>query len=1134
MLNSSDLAQRRSRLTPEQRDRLAQRLAVGSSSVRQELTISRRESSGPAPLSYAQQRHWFLWQLEPLSTAYHLSGGLRLAGKLDMEALRSSFQALVARHESLRTSFRANAEGLPEQIIAAAGKLDIPVIDLSDVPAGQRTARAHAEASRISATPFDLTQGPLLRVVLIRVAPEEHLLVVVMHHIISDAWSNRIVIDEFAAGYRAKAGQGRQGQEPSLTPLPIQYADYAIWQRNWLEAGEKERQLAYWRNQLGQEHPVLQLPTDYPRPSKADYRAARHAFVLPVSLVVRLQRQAQSQGATLFMALLAGFQALLQRYTGQEDIRVGVPITNRHRVEIENIVGFFINTQVLRNRIEGHMPLRAILDQTREAALGAQTHQDLPFEQLVEALQPERNLNQNPLFQVMYNHLREDYRALEQLPGLMVENHELGEQTAQFELTLDTVEQPDGQLEATLTYAPELFEPGTIRRLGEHYLHLLRQLAEHPERSLGDIDILNEAEHSQLRVWGINEKRYADAEPVHRLIERQVEAHPEATALIFGDAELSYAELNQRSNRLAHRLIALGVEAETGVGMAVERSIDMIVGLLAILKAGGAYVPLDPEYPQERLNYMVSDSVIGLLLTQSHLRARIPHSGGCTVLELDTLELGGEPDYNPAVRLHGDNLAYVIYTSGSTGNPKGVGVPHHALAEHAQIAVDFFGLTPMDRMLQFSTINFDGFIEQLFPPLSMGAAIVLRGPMLWDSETFYRELIDKRITVADLTTAYWFLLVQDFARYGSRNYGLLRQVHAGGEAMSPEGIKAWHRAGLGAVTLLNTYGPTEAIVTATVSDCSDYQVDEGAIPAQVSIGRPLAARRIHLLDANLAPVAPGIPGELCIGGDLLARGYLNKGGMTAERFIADPFDERGGRLYRTGDLARWRADGQIEYLGRLDHQVKVRGFRIELGEIEAQLLARPEVREAVVIAGEWLNGTGGTGGARLVAYVSLHAGTGADAVALRGAICKALPDYMIPSAIVVLESLPLNPNGKVDRKALPEPEFANIGNFDSYEAPQDEMEEALAGIWAEVLGTVQVGRNDNFFELGGHSLAILQVQQKVQQALSVSLPLRLHFENPVLKDIAAAVGEKRSLISDESAEHAELLGMSELLDLLES
>ncbi|SET73699.1 HxxPF-repeated domain-containing protein, partial [Nitrosospira multiformis] len=607
-----------------------------------------------------------------MSTAYHLSGGLRLTGRLDIEALRWSFAALGRRHESLRTIFRANAEGLAEQIIEDEPRLEIPLTDFSGLPLEQARAQAGEEAGRIAGTPFDLTQGPLLRVALIRIAAEEHLLVVVMHHIISDAWSNRIVIDEFAAHYRARVQREGQGQESSLPALPIQYADYAIWQRNWLEAGEKERQLAYWRSQLGEEHPVLQLPTDHPRSSKASYRAARHTFTLPAGLATRLQRQAQSQGATLFMALLSGFQGLLYRYTGQRDIRVGVPIANRHRAEIENIVGFFVNTQVLRALMDGRMSLHTVLDQTREAALGAQTHQDLPFERLVEALQPERNLNQNPLFQVMYNHLREDYRALEQLPGLTVENHELSEQAAQFELTLDTVEQPDGRLEATFTYAAELFEPATIGRLGDHYLHLLEQLAEHPQQSLGDIDILSEAERAQLKAWGINEQRYENAEPVHKLIERQAEERSGAVALVFGDVELSYGELNRRANRLAHRLIRLGVGPEVKVGIAVERSIDMVVGLLAILKAGGAYVPLDPEYPQERLAYMAEDSAIGLLLTQSRIRSRIPHSGQHPVLELDRLDLEEESDSNPQAALHRHNLAYVIYTSGSTGKPKGV------------------------------------------------------------------------------------------------------------------------------------------------------------------------------------------------------------------------------------------------------------------------------------------------------------------------------------------------------------------------------------------------------------------------------------------------------------------------------
>ncbi|MBA3755717.1 MAG: amino acid adenylation domain-containing protein, partial [Nitrosomonas sp.] len=623
------------------------------------------------------------------------------------------------------------------------------------------------------------------------------------------------------------------------------------------------------------------------------------------------------------------------------------------------------------------------------------------------------------------------------------------------------------------SYACEYFSEATVSRIAVQIEQLLRMITGSGISCLGDISLLSTAEWQQLKDWGINEKRYANPEPVHRLIERQVAEQPDATALIFGDIALSYAQLNERANRLAHQLIALGVKPESRVGIALERSIDMVVGLLATLKAGGSYVPLDPNYPRERLNHMVLDSAIELLLTHSHLREQIPHPASGNVVELDTLDLTDWPENNPEVALHGEHLAYIIYTSGSTGKPKGVAVAHHALIEHAYVAIDFFKLSNIDRMLQFSTINFDGFIEQLFPPLCAGAAIVLRGSLLWDSEIFYRELLDKRITVADLTTAYWFLLVQDFAKFGPRDYGSLRQVHAGGEAMSPEGIKAWRQAGMNAITLLNTYGPTEAIVTATVADCSENHIENDAESVQVTIGKPLPGRHIYLLDASLLPVVPGIPGELCIGGELLARGYLNRPELTAERFIADPFNEKGGRLYRTGDLARWRADGQIEYLGRLDHQVKVRGFRIELGEIETQLLVQPEVRETVVIAKEGLSGT------RLIAYVSLHAGSTADITVLRGSIAKVLPDYMIPSAIVVLESLPLNANGKVDRKRLPEPEFTGTSE---YEAPKGEVEELLAGIWGEVLGISQIGRNDNFFELGGDSILSLQIVTKARRA----------------------------------------------------
>jgi amino acid adenylation domain-containing protein len=1038
-------------------------------------------------LSYAQARQWFLWQLEPESAAYHITGALTLRGRLGVAALQESFQALLARHESLRTVFRPNGEGVVEQVVQVVKEgiaFEVPVIESHDADAVRR------EVQRITDTPFNLTTGPLLRVALLRTSADEHVLIVVMHHIVSDGGSMQVIVNEFAAQYWARV----KGEVPSMEALPIQYADYAAWQRNWLEAGEKDRQLAYWKAQLGTANPVLQLTSDRPRNADGNYRAARLSVQLQPSLAQALNTRAQAQGATLFMVLLSAFQAVLHRHAGMDDIRVGVPNANRHRAETEGVVGFFVNTQVLRARIDARMTLAELLNQSRDAALGAQEHQDLPFEQLVEALQPERSLGVSPLFQVMFNHQKDDHRALAQLPGLVVEGFELAEQSAQFELTMDAIEQPDGRIELTLTYAAELFEAATIERLALHYEAMLDALASHPEQAVGDVALLSRQERQQLQEWGTNPTRHAGDVPVHRLIERQARQTPKATALVLGDVELSYAELNLQANRLAHRLIAHGVGAEVRVGLAVERSIDMVVGLLAILKAGGAYVPLDPGYPAERLAYMLRDSGVSLLLTQRHVRPHLPDSHA-TVLELDTLELNEQPPHDPEVALHGQNLAYVIYTSGSTGRPKGIGISHAALAEHSQIAIGYFGLTPADRMLQFSTINFDGFVEQLFPPLVAGAAVVLRGPALWDSDTFQRELLNQRISIADLPTAYWHLLAQDFARSKPNDYGALRQVQATGEAMPPEGVRAWREAGLGHVKLLNTYGPTETVVTAIVQDCSAYLAGEEELPLQMPIGRPLAAREALVLDGQLKLAPQGVPGELYIGGELLARGYTGRPGLSAERFIADPF-MTGQRLYRTGDIARWNAKGQLEYLGRVDHQVKVRGFRIELGEIEAQLLEQPGVREALVVAQP------GPGGNRLMGYVS---GDALDAEQLKEALTQAMPDYMVPSAIVVLNALPLNANGKLDRHALPQPQ---MDNDSGYEAPQGAIEETLAAVWAEVLGVQRVGRNDNFFALGGHSLLALQLLERMRQSGHPST-VRTLFQHPQLAAFAQALAASR-------------------------
>jgi len=1088
------IAERFSRLSAEQRRVVYEGIRSKGLTLDQFPILTREEAAkGRCHVSFAQLRQWFLWQLDPQSTAYHISDALRLTGALDVDAVRASFQALVERHESLRTVFRSDADGSAEQVICEDGGLDFSLLDLSQQDADVREAMAGEATRRIGGMPFDLTKGPFLRVGLIRLASDVHVLVLVMHHIVSDGGSLQIIVDEFVAHYRARV----RGEAVALPPLPIQYADYAVWQRHWLEAGEQDRQLAYWKMQLGEKQPVLQLPLDHARQPDARYSEASHRIELPAPLVRALNRRVQSQGATLFMALLSGFQALLARHSGQDDIRVGVPIANRHRVETESVIGFFVNTQVLRGVVDGRASLSQLLAKTREAALGAQMHQDLPFEQLVEALQPERIPSLHPLFQVLFNHQRSDFSGLKGLPGLALEPYSLPGQAAQFELMLDTVESPDGRVHAKFSYARELFDASTIERMAGHYVALLEALADHPEQAVGEVALLGEAERSQLLARGENAHRYEDTRAVHQLFEQHAARMPQADALVYAEEVLSYGDLNARANRLAHRLMGMGVGPEVRVGIAVERSVEMMVGILAILKAGGAYVPLDPGYPVERLSYMIEDSAIALLLTQSHVVGRLPLGGSLTTLELDTLELHGHPAHDPQVALHGESLAYLIYTSGSTGRPKGVGIAHRALVQHAQESVRFFGLVPADRMLQFSTLNFDGFVEQTFPPLVAGAAIVLRGPQLWDSETFYRELIDKRISVVDLTTAYWLLLAQDFARHGPRTYGALRQVHAGGEAMPPEGLNAWRKAGLAGVTLLNTYGPTEATVTASILDCAAYLEEGHEQPQRMPIGTPLAGRALRVVGSDLALVPQGAVGELCIGGELLARGYLGRPGLSAERFVADPFAGAGGRLYRTGDLVRWNTQGQLEYLGRIDHQVKIRGFRVELGEIEAGLLAQPEVREAVVVASE------GPSGVRLVGYVS---GEGIDTAQLRRGLSEKLPDYMVPAALVVLEALPLNANGKLDRKALPAAEFSSEQTYDEpRSAEEGAVERGLAAIWAQVLGVPRVGRHDNFFELGGDSLVALKLLARINKsrALSVQISLQDLLEKQTIAKLVA-------------------------------
>ena len=1032
-------------------------------------------------LSYAQQRMWFLWHLDPQSGAYNLPAAVRLTGRLNQQALEQAFASLIERHETLRTVFQQQSDDSLLQV-PLQQPLDIQRVDLSALAAAEREVRVAAAAEEQSLLPFDLAHGPLLRVRLLQLAEQEHVLLLTLHHIVSDGWSMNVLIDEFCRFYDAHD----QGLVAELPALAVQYSDYALWQRRWLEAGEQQRQLDYWLAQLGDEHPVLELPVDRPRPVLPSYRGRRHEQTVEAALVEQLRGVARQHGVTLFMLLLGTFNILLHRYTGQNDLRVGVPIANRNRREIEGLIGFFVNTQVLRVQLDGQTRFGDLLSALKETALGAQAHQDLPFERLVEALKLERSLSYNPLFQVMYNHQPEvaDVTTLKVGSGLELGVIEWESRSTQFDLSLDTYEK-GGQLHAAFTYASDLFDGETIERMARHWTHLLRSIVNDPQQRVSEIGLLQAQEYQQMtQDWGRHDATWSSERPVHELFEAQVAQAPDAVALIFEGQQLTYAQLNARANRLARTLLAQGVGPEVLVGVAVDRGLELIVAILAVLKAGGAYVPLDPQYPRDRLLCMIEDSASHLLLTQSHLLERLPVPQNVRCLCLDQPQIWTNSDEsNPQCAVWADNLAYVMFTSGSTGRPKGVGISHGALSKHAFASQHYYGLSAADCALQFATFNFDAFGEQLFGPLTCGASVVLRGNEVWDSETLYRHIVEQGITVMDLTTAYWNMIAKEFAAAGPRDYAALRQVHSGGEAMPPEGVQAWRVAGLEHVKLLNTYGPTEATITATTLDCSDYVAGRQPLPLTMPIGQPLPGRHTYLLDADGQPTPVGVVGELLIGGELLARGYFQRADLTAERFIPDPFSASGARLYRTGDLARFNAKGQIEYVGRVDHQVKIRGFRIELGEVEARLLELDAVSEAVVLAVQ------GGSSLQLVAYVvpkqadvvSSAADTqGAARDAIKAQLKNSLPDYMVPTQVLFLGALPLSPNGKLDRKALPSPDASQMQQ--AFVAPRSEMEQKIAAIWQDVLKLEQVGLTDNFFELGGDSIISIQVVSRSRQA----------------------------------------------------
>ncbi|WP_455659584.1 amino acid adenylation domain-containing protein [Pseudomonas sichuanensis] len=1097
-------------LPPAQRTLFLEKLASKGMSLSHLPIPAVRQAFEQVPLSYAQQRQWFLWQLDPQSTAYHIPVALRIRGALDRVALQRSLDALLERHESLRSAVQDNPQQ-PRQVLVPEARVLLEQHPAQPAPGVGEAALIQAFVVEQSQRLFDLGRVPLLRVSLLQLAEQDQVLVLTLHHIVADGWSMQVLVDELLQLY----GAFSQGQVANLPALPIQYADYAIWQRHWMEAGERERQLAYWLQQLGGEQPVLELPLDRARPEQPSFRGARLQLELPAGLAQGLKQLAQQQQVTLFVALLASFQVLLQRHSGQRDIRVGVPVANRNRAETAGLIGFFVNTQVLAAQVDGQATFSQLLQQVKATAVGAQAHQDLPFEQLVEALHPERSLGVNPLFQVLFNHQGSAARGQPsslQLPGLSLEQLDWDDCTAQFDLTLDTGEWEEG-ISASFTYATDLFDAATVERLAAHWLNLLQAVVANPEQRIAELPMQTAAEQAaSLAEWNADSRDFPAQACLHQLIETQAARVPDATAVVFQDQRLSYAELNSQANQLAHYLIAQGAGPEVRVGLAVERGLPMVVAIVAILKAGGAYVPLDPIYPQERLGFMVEDSGIAVLLTQASLQERFP---GVPALLLDT-PLDGYPQHNPEQHVVPGNLAYIIYTSGSTGKPKGALLAHHNVVRLFEATESWFGFDQSDVWSLFHSYAFDFSVWEIFGALLYGGKlVVVPQDVARSPEDFLRLLGREGVTVLNQTPSAFKALMHE--ALSAENPQLsLRHVVFGGEALDVKSLRPWfERFGDNAPRLINMYGITETTVHVTYRPLSLADLE---LEASSPIGAPIPDLSWYVLDADLNLVAKGCTGELYVGRAGLARGYLNRGDLTATRFIPDLFGNTGERLYRTGDLARYHADGVIEYIGRIDQQVKIRGFRIELGEIEARLLEQPEVASAVVLAH---NGPLGT---QLVGYV-VPKGAVEDGLreVLRARLKETLPDYMVPAHLLQLDALPLTANGKLDRKALPAPDASQAQQ--AYVAPRSELEQRIAAIWQDVLQVERVGLDDDFFALGGHSLLATQVITRVREQLQREVPLKTLFLDSVLGAFCAGVEAQQAetCVHDELAKSLQAL-----------
>jgi len=1044
------------------------------------------------PLSYAQQRLWFLDQLEPNSSFYNVPFALHLEGTLKIDVLEKSLQEIIQRHESLRTNF-LTLDGNPVQIIKPESNWKLTIINDKESK-NYREENALKQWLEIhSHQPFDLANESLIRATLLELSDTENLLLICMHHVVSDGWSMGVFIQELTTLYNAYT----KGLNPLLKELPIQYADFALWQREYLQGEILQNQLNYWEKQLAAAPALLHLPTDRPRPPEQRFEGDRIRCLLSSELSQGLNRLSREKGVTLFMTLLTAFKVLLYRYTGQTDILVGTPIANRTRSELAGLIGFFVNTLVLRTDLAGNPSFSEALKQVRKTATDAYDHQDLPFEMLVEALQPERNMSYTPLFQVMFGLDNEVLNEID-LEGIKATSQPLEFKKAKFDLSL-FIQVKEAGMTAHWEYNTDLFNGETIERMNGHFLTLLEGIIANPGERISQLPLLTKSEQQQLLIdWNNTEVDYPTDKCIYQLFEEQVERTPNAVAVVFEEQELTYNELNCRANQLAHYLQSLGVKPDELVGICVERSLEMIVGLLGILKAGGAYVPLDPEYPQERLSFMLEDAGLKVLLTQQKLIDKLCESQAninIVCVDADLPVIFKEEQKNLITTIKSSNLAYVIYTSGSTGIPKGVLVTHQGLLNLVFWHQNTFEITNLDKATQLAGTGFDAAVWELWPYLTAGASIYLVKPEILTSLVELQKwLAAKKITISFLPTpiAEQLLLLE----WTEINVSL-RTLLTGGDKLNQ------YPSNFIPFQVVNNYGPTENTVVTTSGVVISGEKNNSLSPA---IGRPIFNTQIYILDSNLQPVPVGILGEIHISGAGLARGYLNRPELTEEKFIPNPFSNYSdSRLYKTGDLARYLPDGNIEYLGRIDNQVKIRGFRIELGEIETVLSQYSAVKTAIVMARE-----DETEQKRLVAYVVSQAeGISAQqeqsllpVTELRQFLKAKLPEYMVPSAFVILESLPLTSNGKVDRRALPAPDFQSE---EQYVAPRNPIEEILASIWVKVLKVEQVGIHDNFFELGGHSLLATQLISRIRKAFKVEMPLRELFVAPTVAALAQVI-----------------------------